>query len=103
MGNLTTHVLDTAAGCPVAGIVIELYRLENDRILLTTVRTNNDGRCAQPLLADEDFRSGEYELVFHAGDIFLPMAKTCRLRRSLTRWSFALVSPHQTSITTFPC
>ena len=34
MGNLTTHVLDTAAGCPVAGIVIELYRLENDRILL---------------------------------------------------------------------
>ena len=70
MGNLTTHVLDTAAGCPVAGIVIELYRLENDRILLTTVRTNNDGRCAQPLLADEDFRTGEYELVFHAGDYF---------------------------------
>jgi 5-hydroxyisourate hydrolase len=70
MGNLTTHVLDTAAGCPGTGIVIELYRLESERILLTTVRTNNDGRCDQPLLADEDFRAGEYELVFHAGDYF---------------------------------
>lgn len=70
MGNLTTHVLDTAAGCPGAGIVIELYRLENDRILMTTVRTNSDGRCDQPLLAGEDFQAGEYELVFHAGDYF---------------------------------
>jgi len=60
MGNLTTHVLDTAAGCPGAGIAIELYRLENDRILLTAVRTNNDGRCDQPLLADEDFCTGEF-------------------------------------------
>ena len=69
MGNLTTHVLDTAAGCPGAGIVIELFRLENERILLTTVRTNNDGRCDQPLLADEDFRAGEYELSPHSSAI----------------------------------
>jgi 5-hydroxyisourate hydrolase len=68
--NLTTLVLDTAAGCRGAGIVIELYRLENERILLTTVRTNNDGRCDQPLLENDDFRAGEYELVFHAGDYF---------------------------------
>ncbi|HBT02458.1 MAG TPA: 5-hydroxyisourate hydrolase, partial [Citreicella sp.] len=26
-GYLTTHVLDTARGCPAAGLKIELYRL----------------------------------------------------------------------------
>jgi 5-hydroxyisourate hydrolase len=70
MGFLTTHVLDTASGKPGSGILIELYRLEDQRRLLTTASTNADGRCDQPLLADDDFRAGEYELVFHAGDYF---------------------------------
>jgi len=70
MGNLTTHVLDTATGCPGAGIVIELFRLENDRTLLSTATTNADGRCAQPLLADDAFQVGEYELIFHLGSYF---------------------------------
>ena len=70
MGKLTTHVLDTAAGRPGAGMAVELYRLESDRILLTTTATNGDGRCDEPLLAGEDFRAGEYELVFLAGDYF---------------------------------
>lgn len=67
--RLTTHVLDTAAGRPAAGLEIALYRLEKDaRVHLKTVRTNADGRCDAPLLAGEDFATGEYELVFHAGD-----------------------------------
>jgi 5-hydroxyisourate hydrolase len=28
-GYLTTHVLDTARGCPAAGLAIDLYRIEN--------------------------------------------------------------------------
>jgi 5-hydroxyisourate hydrolase len=70
MGFLTTHVLDTATGKPGSDVLIELYRLEDQRLLLKAVRTNEDGRCDQPLLSNEDFRSGEYELVFHAGDYF---------------------------------
>ena len=70
MGFLTTHVLDTASGKPGSDLLIELYRLEDQRLLLKTVRTNGDGRCDQPLLSNEEFRSGEYELVFHAGDYF---------------------------------
>ena len=70
MGFLTTHVLDTSSGRPGSDMLIELYRLEDQRLLLTAVRTNGDGRCDQPLLSDEEFRSGEYELVFHAGDYF---------------------------------
>jgi len=68
-GRLTTHVLDTATGKPAAGLSIALYRLEGSgRVHLKTVVTNADGRCDAPLLAGADFRTGEYELVFAAGD-----------------------------------
>lgn len=68
-GRLTTHVLDTATGKPAAGLSIELYRVDGTaRIHLKTVATNADGRCDAPLLAGGDFRTGEYELVFAAGD-----------------------------------
>ncbi|MFD2056094.1 hydroxyisourate hydrolase [Mesorhizobium calcicola] len=68
-GRLTTHVLDTATGKPAAGLSIALYHLEGDaRTHLKTVVTNDDGRCDAPLLAGAEFRTGEYELVFAAGD-----------------------------------
>ncbi|MEQ5802940.1 hydroxyisourate hydrolase [Halomonas sp. H10-9-1] len=69
MGRLTTHVLDTAQGCPGEGIRIEVYRLERgQRIRLKEVVTNADGRCEAPILEGEAFATGQYELVFHAGD-----------------------------------
>lgn len=68
-GRLTTHVLDTATGKPAAGLSIALYHLDGDgRTHLKTVVTNADGRCDAPLLAGAEFRAGEYELVFAAGD-----------------------------------
>ncbi|MEP6565181.1 MAG: hydroxyisourate hydrolase [Mesorhizobium sp.] len=68
-GRLTTHVLDTATGKPAAGLSIALYHLDGQaRRHLKTVVTNADGRCDAPLLAGADFRTGEYELVFAAGD-----------------------------------
>jgi 5-hydroxyisourate hydrolase len=68
-GRLTTHVLDTAIGKPAAGLEIELYFIEgNARTHLKTVVTNSDGRCDAPLLAGDEFRAGEYELLFAAGD-----------------------------------
>jgi 5-hydroxyisourate hydrolase len=68
--GLTTHVLDTAAGMPAAGMVIDLYRIgKSDRDKLKSVTTNGDGRVdGGPLLSGESFVAGEYELVFHAGD-----------------------------------
>lgn len=68
-GRLTTHVLDTASGRPAAGLAIALFRLDGEvRTLLKTVATNADGRCDAPLLQDGEFETGEYELVFAAGD-----------------------------------
>jgi 5-hydroxyisourate hydrolase len=68
-GRLTTHVLDTASGKPAQGLKIELYRIDGDkRALLKTVSTNDDGRVDAPLMAGDSFQTGEYELVFFAGD-----------------------------------
>ncbi len=68
-GRLTTHVLDTASGKPASGLAIALYRLAgNERTLLKTAMTNADGRCDGPLLAGDEFATGEYELEFKAGD-----------------------------------
>jgi 5-hydroxyisourate hydrolase len=68
-GYLTTHVLDTARGCPAAGLKIELYRLAGgSRELLRTLQTNEDGRTDGQILPEAEFETGTYELVFHAGD-----------------------------------
>jgi 5-hydroxyisourate hydrolase len=71
LGRLTTHVLDTARGCPGKGIRVELYRLDTpSEAPVATATTNDDGRCDQPLLSDAAFAAGRYELVFHAGAYF---------------------------------
>jgi len=67
-GYLTTHVLDTARGCPAPDLKIELYKIDGDtRILLKTLRTNDDGRTDAQILPESEFETGVYELVFHAG------------------------------------
>ena len=68
-GFLTTHVLDTAKGCPAAGVHIELFCYDTGQaIKLGEAVTNADGRTDSPILSKEDFALGQYELVFHAGD-----------------------------------
>ena len=52
-GKLTTHVLDTAHGCPAANLAIELWSIDSvtgDRILIKNLTTNQDGRTDEPLL-----------------------------------------------------
>ena len=69
--KLSTHVLDTAHGCPAAGMKIELWSLDGEeRTLVTTARTNADGRTETPLLSADEMKSGHYEIVFFVGDYF---------------------------------
>lgn len=72
MARLSTHVLDTMNGRPAAGVKIALYRLGNGeaRSLVKEVVTNADGRTDVPLLAGDDYKTGQYELVFRIGDYF---------------------------------
>jgi 5-hydroxyisourate hydrolase len=65
-GYLTTHVLDTARGCPAAGLRITLADA-GGRVIAEAV-TNADGRTDAPILPAGQFAAGSYELVFHAGD-----------------------------------
>ncbi len=70
-GKLTTHVLDIACGKPAAGIKIELHRLTGaTRIPLAETVTNSDGRTDSPMLSEENFITGTYELTFHIGSYF---------------------------------
>ena len=71
MAGLTTHVLDTARGRPADGLHIELYRLDDERTLVTSAVTNNDGRCDQPLMSGEQVEAGLFELVFHCADYLI--------------------------------
>ena len=62
-GFLTTHVLDTARGCPAAGLKIDLYRIEGDaRTHVISLETNSDGRTDQQILPASQFELGQYEL-----------------------------------------
>ncbi len=72
-GKLTTHVLDTVKGSPAIAMTIELWSIDstsNQKTLLKTVKTNDDGRTHEPLLKEEEFKAGIYELVFHADAYF---------------------------------
>ncbi|HZW58723.1 MAG TPA: hydroxyisourate hydrolase [Woeseiaceae bacterium] len=94
MGKLTTHVLDTAAGRPGSGMAVELYALAAGRRRVASTVTNEDGRTDAPLLQDDGFRAGEYELVFAVADYFRqrgaelddpPFLDTVVIRFSLAR------------------
>jgi 5-hydroxyisourate hydrolase len=72
MGKLTTHVLDTANGCPAAGMTVSLYRLGADGApqLLRSLTLNHDGRADAPLLEGAAFVPGRYRLVFGVAAYF---------------------------------
>jgi 5-hydroxyisourate hydrolase len=71
-GKLTTHVLDLTKGLPANGIEIELWAIEDhdERSLLKTTITNDDGRVDFPLLTGEEMLPGEYELIFKVKNYF---------------------------------
>ena len=71
MGQLTTHVLDTAHGCPAAGMAVALYRIDAGvPTLLGKLTLNHDGRADAPLLEGAAFVPGRYRLVFGVAAYF---------------------------------
>jgi 2-oxo-4-hydroxy-4-carboxy-5-ureidoimidazoline decarboxylase len=70
-GQLSTHVLDTHAGRPAAGVGIELHEFagERSRRIAMSV-TNADGRTDKPLIGDRPLPIGRYELRFALGNHF---------------------------------
>lgn len=71
-GRLTTHVLDQGRGRPAAGVTIDLFRIgpDGERELVSSARTNVDGRTDTPLMTGDEVQAGVYEIVFGVGDYF---------------------------------
>ena len=71
-GRLTTHILDTAAGKPAAGVALSLFAIGADGAAALVSRhvTNADGRCDAPILSGDAMKAGVYELVFEIGAYF---------------------------------
>ncbi len=71
MTKLTTHVLDIYSGKPGKGVKVDLFYFNGEKKeKINTLILNNDGRSDQPLVENENFKSGKYELVFYIGDYF---------------------------------
>jgi 5-hydroxyisourate hydrolase len=69
MSGLTTHILDTAAGRPAAGVVVRVSaRRGADVSLLSETRTDADGRAR--LVEGPDLAVGGYRLEFGVADYF---------------------------------
>ena len=70
-GFLTTHVLDTARGCPAVGMRIDLFKIDGEtRALVRSLTTNADGRTDSQILPAAEFTTGTFARVFFAGDHF---------------------------------
>ncbi|MGE0255439.1 MAG: 2-oxo-4-hydroxy-4-carboxy-5-ureidoimidazoline decarboxylase [Alphaproteobacteria bacterium] len=71
-GRLSTHVLDTHAGRPAAGVAVELVEIAaaGPSRLLARAATNADGRTDAPLITGRPVPIGTYELRFAIGDYF---------------------------------
>ncbi|NJL20139.1 MAG: hydroxyisourate hydrolase [Leptolyngbyaceae cyanobacterium SM1_3_5] len=99
MGKLTTHILDTANGCPAANLTIELWQIDRasgEKTLLKTTTTNSDGRTDVPVLNDTEFAIGLYELVFFVGGYFAnqTLAEPLFLDRIPIQFGVADVAAH---------
>lgn len=75
-GKLTCHVLDTANGCPAAGMPISLRYLGGtasanaEPTVVGHFTTNSDGRLDGPALSGATFQEGVYEWLFGVGEYF---------------------------------
>jgi 5-hydroxyisourate hydrolase len=72
MGHLSTHVLDTAHGCPAAGMAVTLQRVAADGSALTVKRVvlNADGRADGRLLEGDTMAAGRWRLLFEVAPYF---------------------------------
>ncbi len=70
MSKLTKHVLNTYTGRPAGGVKVEVYYISNKRNKLNSILLNNDGRADESLVEGNNFKEGQYELVFFVGDYF---------------------------------
>lgn len=73
ISHVTTHILDTAAGKPAAGVAVELHARDGGTWRqIATGTTDADGRVKD--LGPEQLAAGTYRLTFATGAYFAGIA-----------------------------
>jgi 5-hydroxyisourate hydrolase len=72
MKRISTHVLDLVHGKPAKDLPVRLEKQisTGDWRLLTSARTDHEGRCPQLLPEGTDLSPGIYRLMFDTGSYF---------------------------------
>ncbi|HEY2433909.1 MAG TPA: hydroxyisourate hydrolase [Vicinamibacterales bacterium] len=66
--TVSTHVLDTSAGRPAAGLCVQLLRIEGaTATVLSSAETSPDGRVSALVPPAIDAGAGAYRLAFEVG------------------------------------
>ncbi|KAA3630833.1 MAG: hydroxyisourate hydrolase [Proteobacteria bacterium] len=71
MSQITTHILDTARGCPAEGVRVVFYRVEGARFVeLAHGVTDDDGRVSGLLEEGVTLDEGTYRMLFEVSGYF---------------------------------
>ena len=72
MKRISTHILDTVHGKPAGDVPVRLDKQDTSGAwrLLTSARTDQDGRCPQLLPEGEDLSAGVYRLIFDTASYY---------------------------------
>lgn len=71
MSQITTHILDTARGCPAAGVTITLcHRKDGDWEKIGSGQTDDDGRVPCLCAEGEILSAGTYRMHFAVSHYF---------------------------------
>ena len=72
MSPITTHILDTTAGRPAAGVSVQLdFQTTDGWESIGEGRTNDDGRVTDLLDTDHPLLVGTYRISFEIGEYFV--------------------------------
>lgn len=94
--SLSTHVLDTDSGRPVAGLGVRVLRWDGGVFVeIASAVTDDDGRVRE-LLADGVWGAGRWQVVFdvvgvHGDDAFFPAVTLEVAVRDASRYHAALL------------
>ncbi len=70
-GSATLHVLDGYHGRPAGGMTVELHReVDGDWQHVKTIETAPNGRSPEPLLTQDEYAVGRYQVLLRVGDYF---------------------------------
>ena len=95
--TISTHVLDVEEGRPAAGIVVSLWRVDDEERRVGGGTTDDDGRIRR--LLETELEAGDYELRFEVGgSFFLGLAVAIRVADSGRSYHVPLiVAPYSLS------